>query len=358
MVYYVIGIMSGSSLDGMDIAFVQLEESRGKWSHEILVADCLEYEQEWIDKLTGATSLMASDYQRLHAEYGHYMGTKVNAFMKEHLLHHKVYFISSHGHTTFHDPARGMTHQLGEGAAIAAEVALPVITDLRAMDVALGGQGAPVVPIGEKYLFENYPICLNIGGISNISFKREGDYIAFDVCPANRVLNLLAQQRGLSFDNEGHLASVGTVSQQLLHDLNSLDYYKQPAPKSLSNRFGLDVIYPKIERYDLAVEDKLATYVQHIAAQVRRAVDSFKLIDPVKMLATGGGALNNYLMEQIQAALNEKVKVIVPDDSTVKFKEALIIAFMGALRWREQENVLRSVTGARKDSIGGAVWMG
>jgi anhydro-N-acetylmuramic acid kinase len=168
MVYKVIGLMSGSSLDGLDIAFVQLQENGGKWSYEIIQADCYEYSNIWIEKLKNAVNLPALDYQLLHTEYGHYLGKQVNIFIEKNNLHHQVNLVSSHGHTTFHIPAKLMTGQLGDGAAIASETQLPVVTDLRAMDVAFGGQGAPIVPIGEKLLLGDHTYFLNLGGIANI----------------------------------------------------------------------------------------------------------------------------------------------------------------------------------------------
>ncbi len=210
MVYRAIGLMSGSSLDGLDIAFVELQEQAGKWSYEILQADCYPYSDEWVVKLKNAINLSAKEYQLLHADYGHYTGQQINKFIDEHQLHYKVAVIASHGHTTFHIPEKKMTAQLGDGAAIAAETQLPVVTDLRALDVAFGGQGAPIVPIGEKLLLGEYNFFLNLGGIANISFNSD-QYAAFDVCPANRVLNMLVNELGKEYDDGGQIAASGTV---------------------------------------------------------------------------------------------------------------------------------------------------
>jgi anhydro-N-acetylmuramic acid kinase len=251
MVYRTIGLMSGSSLDGLDIAFAEFHENGGKWSYEILKADCFPYSHEWIERLKNATGLSALDYQLLHADYGHYLGQQVNKFIDENELQYKVALIASHGHTTFHKPGKKMTAQLGEGAAIAAETKLPVVTDLRALDVAFSGQGAPIVPIGEKLLLGDYDYFLNLGGIANISVKPhpnplqkerasttrdneksfqysesagEEKYIAFDVCAANRVLNMLANDAGKEYDKDGEMAAGGIVNKKLLDTLNSLDY--------------------------------------------------------------------------------------------------------------------------------------
>ncbi|HMK27130.1 MAG TPA: anhydro-N-acetylmuramic acid kinase, partial [Chitinophagaceae bacterium] len=258
MVYRAIGLMSGSSLDGLDIAFVEFQESGGKWSYEMLKAGCYAYNDEWIQRLKNATGLSALEYQLLHVEYGHLTGKLVNRFIDENKLNYQVALIASHGHTTFHLPLKKMTAQLGDGAAIAAETGLPVVTDLRALDVAFGGQGAPIVPIGEKMLWSEYDYFLNIGGIANISINTD-QYIAFDICPANRVLNMLANETGKNYDDGGEMAASGSISSDLLEKLNQLDYYKQSYPKSLANDFGTGVVYPMIKRSGCSIPDALRT---------------------------------------------------------------------------------------------------
>lgn len=369
MLYRTIGLMSGSSLDGLDIAFVEFHENAGKWNYEILKADCYPYSEEWIIRLKGATSLNALDYQLLHVDYGHYLGQQVNKFIEENELQYKVALIASHGHTTFHVPAKKMTAQLGDGAAIAAETKLPVVSDLRALDVALGGQGAPIVPIGEKLLLGNYDYFLNIGGIANISAKLPspqgegvGDEanIAFDICAANRVLNMLANDAGKDYDKDGKMAEQGKVNNSLLEKLNALDYYRQPVPKSLANDFGTGIVYPMIKKEGLAINDALRTYSEHIAVQIKNAVAGSRLLTlDSRLLATGGGAFNIFLIELLKEQLKElNVEVIVPDKQLVNYKEALIMALIGVLRWRDEYNVLSTVTGAARDSVGGALWMG
>jgi anhydro-N-acetylmuramic acid kinase len=360
MIYRAIGIMSGSSLDGLDIAFTELTETGGKWTYEIKAADCLQYEHEWKEKLLTAVDLCALDYQLLHAEYGHYIGDNINRFIEKNNLQHQVNLIASHGHTTFHLPAKKMTAQLGDGAAIAAVTKLPVVSDLRSMDVAFGGQGAPVVPIGENFLFADYQYFLNIGGIANISINKEGYYKAFDVCAANRILNMLAAEKGLQYDEGGRIALAGTTDKKLLQQLNALDYYSQPAPKSLANEFGTGVVYPIIKKAQFSVEDAARTYTEHIALQIKAAIINNEITGSnKKMLVTGGGAFNTFLMERITTLLSEEeIEIVVPHDQLVQYKEALIMALMGVLRWREEVTVLSSVTGATQNSIGGALWMG
>jgi len=361
MIYRVIGVMSGSSLDGLDIVFAEFQENAGKWSYDIPKATCYSYNKEWIERLRTATSLNACDYQLLHSEFGHYIGKQINQFVEENSLHFQPALISSHGHTTFHLPSQKMTAQLGDGAAIAAQTALPVVSDLRALDVAFGGQGAPIVPIGEKLLLGDYDYFLNLGGIANISFRTE-PYVAFDICAANRVLNMLASDAGREFDDGGAMAAQGKINEQLLRALNDLPYYKHRYPKSLANDFGTGVIYPLIKNSGSEVKDALRTYVEHIVVQINNSLTGSPDSHPdhnSQLLVTGGGAFNEFLMEQLTAKLNSlNISVIVPDTKLIKFKEAMIMAFIGVLRWRQEYNVISSVTGAVRDSINGALWIG
>jgi anhydro-N-acetylmuramic acid kinase len=362
MVYKVIGLMSGSSLDGLDIVFAEIHVNGGNWSFDIGPAACYGYEAEWKERLQKATALNALEYQLLHADYGHYLGRQVGRFIEENNLHYKVALIASHGHTTFHVPARKMTAQLGDGAAIAAETGLPVVSDLRALDVAFGGQGAPIVPIGEKLLLKEYDMFLNLGGIANITFNLPDHYIAYDICPANRVLNMLAQKSGKEYDAGGQMAALGNLNADVLQKLNELDYYAQPYPKSLANDFGTDIIYPLIRSYGYTINDNLRTYVEHIVQQIKSAVVNNALTTvgrPQKMLVTGGGAFNTFLTQRLTETLQElQIEVVVPNEKLVNYKEALVMALIGVLRWRQEYNVLSSVTGAERDSIGGAVWIG
>jgi anhydro-N-acetylmuramic acid kinase len=360
MVYRTIGLMSGSSLDGLDIVFAEFHENGGNWSFEIKAAACYEYSPEWKDKLQNAVSLSALEYQLLHTEYGHYIGKEVNKFIDANDLHYQVALIASHGHTTFHVPSKKMTAQLGDGAAIASETKLPVVTDLRALDVAFGGQGAPIVPIGEKLLLQEYSMFLNLGGIANISFNLPDTYIAFDICPANRVLNLIAGLVGKEYDAGGQMASLGQVHEGLLQKLNDFDYYRQPYPKSLANDFGTDAIFPLINSFGLSHNDGLRTYVEHIVQQIKTSIVNARLqTSNSKLLVTGGGAFNDFLVQKLSDELSSiGVELVIPNENIVKYKEALVMALIGILRWRQEYNVLSSVTGSERDSIGGALWIG
>jgi anhydro-N-acetylmuramic acid kinase len=360
MQYNVIGLMSGSSLDGLDIAFVHFDETAGIWQFDVQESACIPYPAEWRKNLSSFSLLSAKDYLLLHSAYGHYLGHCVNDFLEEKNLAYRIQLIASHGHTSFHLPAQQMTAQLGDGAAIAAVTGIRTITDFRSVDIALGGQGAPIVPIGDKLLFPEYDLFLNIGGIANLSANGES-FIGFDVCPANRILNLLAAHTENGFDENGSLASVGKTDENLLNRLNAFAYYQLPYPKSLSNEFGLNEIFPVIKKANLSPQDALRTYVQHVVEQISNAIFHIKKEIPgkdnLRLLITGGGAHNRFLVDKLRESLSTSgIECIIPSKDLVDFKESLVIAFMGALRWREDINVMQSVTGASKDSINGAVW--
>jgi anhydro-N-acetylmuramic acid kinase len=355
--------MSGSSLDGLDVAFVVFQESGGKWSYHIEAAECLPFSSEWENRLRDAITLSAKDYLLLHSAFGHYIGHQVNAFIEKYRLQHRVQLISSHGHTTFHMPEQKMTGQIGDGAAIAAVTGINTVSDLRALDVALGGQGAPIVPMGEKMLLSEFPLLLNLGGIANISASLSSGYIAYDVCPANRVLNMLAAEKGMPYDAGGQLASSGTLRDEALAFLNQLPFYAAPFPKSLANDFGTDVVFPVLKKYNLGTTDALRTMVEHIAIQITRNIGRLlPKMDPAlpkKVLVTGGGAYNTFLVDRMQSILRPLgVELSVPDENLILYKEALIMALLGVLRWREEATALHTVTGASFSSVGGCVWMG
>jgi anhydro-N-acetylmuramic acid kinase len=360
MQYKVIGLMSGSSLDGLDIAFVEFEETAGKWQFELLETACIPYPPEWRKKLTDPATLSARDYLLLHTDYGHYLGRCVNDFMEEKGLAYRVQLIASHGHTAFHIPDRKMTAQLGDGAAIAAVTGIRTITDLRNVDMALGGQGAPIVPIGEKFLFPEYDFFLNIGGIANLSVNQE-TFIGFDVCPANRILDLLAAESGKGYDENGNGAASGSLNEDVFRQLNAFPYYQLPFPKSLSNDFGLKEIFPLLSNAGLSSADALHTYSRHIVFQISKSLlklkESMPALGKMRLLITGGGAHNRFIVDKLrEAVMPGGIECLVPEGKLTDYKEAVIMALMGALRWREDINVMCSVTGASKDSINGAVW--
>lgn len=360
MIYKALGLMSGSSLDGLDIVFVELNEVRGKWYYEIIHADCMPYSEQWIDQLKNAMNLSVKDFLKLNTAYGRYLGEQINLFIDKYGIEHQVNVIASHGHTVMHEPATQTTMQIGEGSSIAAATGLPVVSDLRNLDVALGGQGAPIVPIGDRLLFGDNHFWLNIGGIANVTAVDElGNTIAFDICPANQILNALAKRADKSYDDAGSMARSGSVMPELLQELSTHSYYEQTAPKSLSNEQAMNMGNALLES-NLSTNDLLRTGVELMAQQIANAVGQYPCNDEnIRLLATGGGALNTFLMEVLQDKLNSyNITVAVPDVQTIQYKEAIVMALIGVLRWREETNVLSNVTGAKRDSIGGALWMG
>lgn len=360
MIYKVIGLMSGSSLDGLDIAYVHLNEVRSQWTYEIVHVDCVPYTKEMTDKLRNVQQMDVVDYLRFHTAYGRFLGESVNDFIKKNNIEHQVHLIASHGHTVMHEPQNNTSGQIGDGASIAAVTGLPVVSDLRNMDVALGGQGAPIVPIGDKLLFGQYDYWLNIGGIANITVPHNGETLAYDVCPANQILNGLAGMVGLEMDKDGALARKGELQLDILADLNDEPYYLQTPPKSLSNEQAKQLVFPKLLQSKNELNDLLSTTTQHIVDKIAEAVQQHPTgKEKSVLLATGGGALNTYLMECLKEELaKHNTDLHIPDTDTVQYKEAVVMALIGILRFREETNVLSSVTGAKRDSISGALWMG
>lgn len=350
--YNVIGLMSGTSLDGVDIAFCRFVLRNKRWTYTIVQAETITYPSSWKKALLSLEKTDALNFQQTHVEYGFYLGKLVSNFVKKHRI--TVDFVSSHGHTIFHQPQKKLTVQIGSGSAIAAECKLPVVCDFRSLDVALGGQGAPLVPIGDKLLFSEYDLCLNLGGFANVSYEQKKERIAYDICAVNIVMNAICNRLGKEYDSEGKLARKGKINESLLNDLNALAFYKLPgnSPKSLGKEWVIKHIDPLIKKHNLAPTDVLSTYCEHIAIQIANSVKGKK---SGKILVTGGGAFNTFLMERIQK--HSTHQVIIPANKTVEFKEALIFAFLGVLRIRNEVNCLKSVTGAKRDNIGGAVYM-
>ena len=342
----IIGLMSGTSLDGLDIACCTFSLDGDHWSYTIEAADTIPYFSDWSDYLQGAKDLSGLELMLLDKAYGSYLAVKVMEFVEKNKL--RPALIGSHGHTIFHQPDRGLSFQLGDGAALSAGTALPVVCDFRSLDVGLGGQGAPLVPVGDKLLFGSYDFCLNLGGIANISFEFAGRRIGFDICPCNILLNRLANQADLAYDPDGMIARQGRVDDQLLDWLNDWNYYQQPPPKSLDKDALLESIWPQLANWELPLENKLATLVEHIAQQVGIATAAGGSV-----LVTGGGARNDYLIRQFSR--HSQAEFVIPEKSVIDFKEALVFAFLGLLRVRNDWNILAESTGALRDSVGGAL---
>ncbi len=344
-----IGIMSGTSLDGLDIACSRFSGSQQNPDWEILYSETVRYTDNWQSRLAKAQHLSGIELAKLDVEYGHYIGSLAKSFITRHNLNPE--FIASHGHTIFHQPGHGYTLQVGHGGAIAAETQLKVVCDFRSLDVALGGQGAPLVPIGDRLLFKDYSACLNLGGFSNISYENKGERMAYDICPVNITLNYFAQKLGFDFDEDGQIATSGILNTKLLKKLNSIDYFNQPPPKSLGREWVEKNIIPIIDGFEIETTDILRTLTEHVAFQIHSATRS---IAPGTMLLTGGGAENTFLVSRIKAHTNHEI--IIPEKKLIHFKEALIFALLGYLRLENRVNTLASVTGANRDSSGGCIY--
>ena len=342
-----IGLMSGSSLDGLDIALVRFQEENDKYGFQILQAETLPYPEFWTQQLSEAFHKQSEDLVQLDKEYGKFLGKQVLAFAQKHNT--KPDFVASHGHTIFHRPEEHYTLQIGDGLELAKACGFTVVNDFRTEDVSKGGQGAPLVPIGDKLLFSNYEMCLNIGGIANISYDEGGKRIAYDLCIANQALNYLAQLEGLEYDKDGELARSGEVDHSLLKKLNNSPFFIQDPPKSLGREYF--ETYQKGQLNGLSVADMLATFVEHIALQIALPIS---FVPKGKMLCTGGGARNKFLIERLQA--RTKHEVVIPEKEVVDYKEALVFAFLGLLRMQGKTNVMASVTGAESDSCSGQIW--
>ncbi len=346
--YSAIGVMSGSSLDGMDLAWCEFTEDKGQWTYSIREARTIPYSEGMRHKLVAVMSGTALDLARLHREIGDAIGEGCAKMLGEEV----VDVIGSHGHTIFHTPDEGLTMQIGCGARIAAATGVNTVCDFRSMDVALGGQGAPLVPLGEKLIFPDHKAFLNIGGICNIALHRADSVLGYDVCIGNQALNELAEAAGRRYDEGGAIARSGTVDEVLLKSLNGLPFHRELPPRSLGREWFNEHVRPLITDQGKNLADRMRTVVEHIATQVGSALN--KQREPV--LVTGGGALNTFLIDRIRALVH--VPLVVPDGVTVEYKEAVVFALLGVLRLRGGVTALSSVTGAKRDSLGGALYLG
>lgn len=362
--------MSGSSLDGLDIAYCAFEveqlETNELYVHdwEILAAETIAFSQTWCDRLSQLSDQNALVFAKTHTYFGHYLGDIVSDFILRHQL--TPDFIASHGHTIFHDPMGRMTMQIGDGAALAAITGFPVISNFRNQDIAIDGEGAPVAPIVDKYLLPGHDFYLNLGGIANITCVLPQKTVAFDICPANQLLNALANKLNLEYDEGGQIAAAGQVLPDLLKRINKGDFYGKSYPKSLDNAWSHTAILSQLEdQTPVAIPNQLCTFVEHIAYQIAFAIKQVIRKEKAEkenysLLATGGGAFNVYLMERIQAHCRKiaEVEVVIPNPDIIQFKEAVLMAWMGLMRVENMPNVLQSVTGAKRDSINGAIHQG
>ncbi|MCF6365519.1 MAG: anhydro-N-acetylmuramic acid kinase [Bacteroidales bacterium] len=346
----ILGVMSGTSLDGLDFALCKFQKDKDAYSFSLLKTGFVSYEKEIKTSLSNAQNLNAFDFIKLHKQYGKYIGKKINTFLKNEI---KPDFIASHGHTIFHKPNENITFQIGDAAFIVAETDISVISDFRNLDTALKGQGAPLVPVGDKYLFHKYDFCINLGGFANASYdNKKGERIAFDICPINFIINSLVKSFGKEFDKDGKIGKTGSINIKLLEDLNNIPFYFQKAPKSLGREYAEKYFYPLLANFNIPDEDKIRTFYRHIAVQIAKVINTK---NNSEILITGGGAHNKFLISEIESEIHQKV--IIPDKETIDFKEAIIFAFLGYLRINKSVNALKFVTGAIKDNIGGSIFI-
>ena len=342
-----IGVMSGTSLDGVDIAHISFLSNK-TIEYTIHETVTIPYSSRWKDKLTSAfdENRNSEVIQNLNIEYGHYLGKIINDFIKENKII-DIDFIASHGHTIFHNPNHGYTVQIGDGQTIAETTKQKVICDFRSQDVALGGQGAPLVPIGDQLLFSKYDYCINIGGFANVSFQKGAERLAFDICPANIVLNHYTRSIGLEYDDEGKLAKTGRINKELLAKLDQLSFYN--TKNSMGNEQVGNEVIPLINSFELDIKDILRTYVEHIAIKISNTLESNS-----KLLITGGGVFNSFLINRIEHHSN--TDIVIPNTTLINYKEALIFGLLGILKLEKRVNVLASVTKASTDHTSGIVF--
>lgn len=346
--FYVIGVMSGTSLDGIDIAYIEFK-TNNSCSFKIIHAETVLYTNEWKSKLSNAIALNDEALCKLDTSYTEFLADTISGFIDKYKITN-LDMICSHGHTVHHRPESNYTFQIGNKETLATMLKKTVICDFRVQDVALGGQGAPLVPIGDRLLFSDYDYCINLGGFANVSTEINNQRIAYDICPVNIVLNHYVERLGFSYDDKGAIALKGKVVSALLNDLNNLDFYNANPPKSLGIEWVNEKIFPVIDNYNISIEDILCTFVEHVAIQISKQLK----LSNSKALITGGGAYNDFLMSRLRA--NNNSEIIIPDKLLIEFKEALIFGLLGVLKFKNEINVLASVTGASKDHSSGMVY--
>jgi anhydro-N-acetylmuramic acid kinase len=350
--YPMVGLMSGTSGDGLDIVFAIFHKDKD-WVFELVCGETIQFPDDLGDALSRCHTFYGEDLAYLDIQFGHWMGTQVADFCRRHQVSPRA--VASHGHTVFHQPENRLTLQIGNGWALHVASKLPVINDFRSLDVQLGGQGAPLVPIGDKLLFPAYDYCLNLGGIANISLERQGQRIAFDICPFNLLFDHFSKKLGLSYDDRGNLAKSGKALPHMLDDLSHIPYYALKGSKSLGREDIEKHFLPVTDIPDKNPADILATLSEHFATVITKCVNDSSIKNGL-LLATGGGALNTFFLEKMASKLGDNTTVSVPDKDLLAYKEALIFAFLGVLRLRNEVNSLASVSGASRNNCGGTLY--
>ena len=348
--YYVVGVMSGTSLDGIDLVYAKFQLDK-VWKFDVISAETVGYTAIWFNALQDLVSSSIEELLPIDIDYTNYLSTVILNFINKNNII-KLDAVCSHGHTALHRPEKQLTYQIGNKPILASLLNKQVVCNFRIQDVELGGQGAPLVPIGDKLLFSEYDFCVNLGGFANISTELDSQRIAFDICPVNIVLNYYVKPLGINYDNKGKIAASGTVDLELLNKLNALSFYKENPPKSLGLEWVNSHIFPLIDVFNMDIKDLLRTFVEHIAIQIALELNKK---DDASVFITGGGAYNDFLIERIKQ--HSKNKIIIPSKAIVEFKEALIFGFLGVLKLRNEVNCLKHVTGALKDHSSGKIYL-
>ncbi len=348
--FKVIGLMSGTSLDGLDIACAHFVKNKGRWSFSLKKGKTIRYSPAWTKKLSTAQHLTSERLIELDSQYGQLLGKASSDFIKKNKL--KVDFIASHGHTIFHQPQKKFTYQLGSGNALYAACGVPVVFDFRSLDVMRGGEGAPLVPAGDKFLFGDYDVCLNLGGIANLSREIKGKRVAYDICFNNMGLNYLMGTIRKEFDKDGAMSSEGQVDLEMLKKLNDVYSDLRKRRPSLGREMFEERVRPILDDPNTQLKDKLRTMTVSSAKEIALAISSRK--KRCNVLCTGGGAFNSFFISQLLDQCGDNITLIIPNSDVIKFKEAIVFAFLGVLRVRGEANCLKSVTGASSDSCAGS----
>lgn len=348
MKYVVIGVMSGTSLDGIDLAWIDFEVKNNQWNYKIHAAETIPYSSYWKKELRNAIGYSQEKLERLDFKFTDTLAEEITRFIRKYAIQ-TLDAVCSHGHTIFHQPNKGWTYQIGNLPRLAQLIERKVICDFRVQDVALGGQGAPLVPIGDRLLFPEYDYCLNLGGFANVSFEKNHERIAYDICPVNIVLNVFAEKLGKQYDESGKFARSGTINPDLLTKLNSLKFYSEKPPKSLGFEWVRSEFFPILKEWNLSPEDILATCTEHMATQLGNQFE-----DNSKVLVTGGGSYNQFLIERMD--FHSSANLVLPDREIIDYKEAVVFGLLGVLRLRNEVNCLASVTGAERNHSSGKIY--
>lgn len=351
--YHIIGLMSGTSGDGLDLAYCRFRKQE-IWSFELLESSTIPFPQSLEYQLKHSHLLSAFDLAILDVTFGKWMGEQVRDFCEARRINPQS--VCAHGHTVFHQPEKGLSLQIGNGWALHKASGFQVINDFRMLDISLGGQGAPLVPIGDQLLFPQIDCCINLGGFANISMDQDSKRIAYDCCPFNLLLNSQANLLGAPFDRNGTWAREGALNHSLLEALQNLPFYTKNPPKSLGREDLERDFIPLIKQTLISEKDKLNTLVEHYALQIAQVILTRQENSLTSVLITGGGAYNSYFIERLDHHLQGRWNHHHADSDLIEFKEAIIFGFLGVLRLRNEINSLASVTGASRDSCGGTVF--